>query len=258
MYEPYRLILQELADGHIDVAEAARRLGGAPLSVTPELRLDLHRALRIGIPETVFGQGKTLSQIEQAVDRLSRSDAGVLVSRLEPEIASRLQELHPDGTWHRAARMFEIAPAKAIEERGQITILTAGTSDLPVAAEAAVTARVCGTRVTEIHDAGVAGIHRLLDVRGQLEASSVVVVVAGMDGALPSVVGGLVSATVIAVPTSVGYGASFGGVAALLTMLNSCAPGVLVCNIDNGYGAGIAAARIARAEGIQPHGKRAR
>jgi NCAIR mutase (PurE)-related protein len=125
--------------------------------------------------------------------------------------------------------------------------LTAGTSDLPVASEAAVTARVCGAHVTELHDVGVAGIHRLLEVRGQLASASAVIVVAGMDGALPSVVGGLVSATVIAVPTSVGYGASFGGVAALLTMLNSCAPGVLVCNIDNGYGAGIAASRIARA-----------
>lgn len=247
MYEPYRRILEELAEGKIDVPEAGRRLGEAPLSVAPGLRLDLHRALRIGIPETVFGQGKTLTQIEQAVDRLSRSDAGVLVTRLEPEMAARLQELHPRGVWHREARMFEIAPAREIEPVGQVAIVTAGTSDLPVAAEAAVTARACGTRVLELHDVGVAGIHRILEVRGQLDSAAAVIVVAGMDGALPSVVGGLVAATVIAVPTSVGYGASFGGIAALLTMLNSCAPGVLVCNIDNGYGAGIAAARVARA-----------
>ena len=143
--------------------------------------------------------------------------------------------------------MFEIAPPVPVPIRGRIAVLTAGTSDLPVASEAAVTARACGVEVQEVYDAGVAGIHRLLEVREMLQQMPVVVVVAGMDGVLPSVVGGLVSATVIAVPTSIGYGAGSGGIAPLLTMLNSCAPGVLVCNIDNGYGAGIAAARIARA-----------
>lgn len=209
--------------------------------------LDTERHGRTGDPETVFGAGKTPVEIAAALAGLQAAhpDRAVLATRVDADALDHLREqfgaaidLDP------VARTAVLGPAP--QSKGSVVVVSAGTSDGPVAAEAAITAAVHGAGVTRISDVGVAGIHRVMSVRDQLDAADVIIVCAGMDGALPSVVGGLVGSTVIAVPTSVGYGAAFDGLAALLTMLNACAPGVLVVNIDNGYGAGVAAARIAR------------
>ncbi len=209
-------------------------------------RVDLDRAARTGDPEVVYGAGKTPVQVATILTTLHERhpDRAVLATRLSPEALDAAAPLgahvHPD------AHAATLGPLP--EPRGRVGIVSAGTSDAPVAAEAALTVAVHGAEAVAINDVGVAGLHRLLAVRDRLESLDVVIVVAGMEGALPSVVGGLVGVPVIAVPTSVGYGASFGGLAALLGMLNSCAPGVTVVNIDNGYGAGVAAARICRVE----------
>ncbi len=209
-------------------------------------RVDLDRAARTGDPEVVYGAGKTAVQVTTILTTLHERhpDRAVLATRLSPEAldaaAAIGAHVHPE------ARAATLGPLPA--PRGRVGIVSAGTSDAPVAAEAALTVAVHGAEAVAINDVGVAGLHRLLAVRDRLESLDVVIVVAGMEGALPSVVGGLVGVPVIAVPTSVGYGASFGGLAALLGMLNSCAPGVTVVNIDNGYGAGVAAARICRVD----------
>ena len=208
-------------------------------------RVDLDRAARTGDAEVVYGAGKTPAQLVAILSALhaKHPDRAVLATRLSDEAIAAVGEL--DGAEiHLSARAVTLGPFP--EPRGTVTVVSAGTSDGPVAAEAALTARVHGAGVAEIHDVGVAGLHRLLGVRDRLAAADCLVVVAGMEGALPSVVGGLSGVPLVAVPTSVGYGASFGGVAALLAMLNSCAPGVTVVNIDNGYGAGVFAARVAR------------
>lgn len=241
-----RALLDDVAQGRLAPADALERLRGYPFDDLGDLKLDPHRPLRTGFPETIFGAGKALDQILRAAGSLAGRGLPVLVTRLDPAHAEALRAQFPDGRWHPAGRIFELPPPAPPRETGHVVVVTAGTSDLPVAEEAAVTARAFGARVEMIQDAGVAGIHRLLAHRAALAAARVVVVVAGMEGALPSVVGGLVPGVVIAVPTSVGYGASFQGLAALLAMLNSCAAGVLVCNIDNGHGAGVAAARINR------------
>ncbi len=241
-----RRLLEEVRAGALSVEGAAERLRGLPFEDLGDLKPDHHRALRTGFPETIFGQGKTPEQILRAVGALSAAGAPALVTRTPPEAEALLQTRFPAGRWHPAARLFEIPAVEPAPAEGLVVVLSAGTADLPVAEEAAVTARAFGARVEAVQDAGVAGIHRLLAHRELLRSARVLVVVAGMEGALPSVVGGLVPGAVIAVPTSVGYGASFGGLAALLAMLNSCAAGVLVTNIDNGHGAGIAAARINR------------
>jgi NCAIR mutase (PurE)-related protein len=210
-------------------------------------KVDHHRSLRTGLPEVIFGQGKTAEQIIEIARTLAAQSHNVLITRIDADKAERLRDAVPETSYFPAARAATIVGRKPkIVGRGTILVVAAGTSDLPVAEEAALTAELMGNVVERVHDVGVSGIHRLFAHREQLHAASVLVVVAGMEGALPSVVGGLVDRPVIAVPTSIGYGASFGGLAALLAMLNSCAAGITVVNIDNGFGAGVAAGLINR------------
>jgi NCAIR mutase (PurE)-related protein len=209
-------------------------------------RVDVDRAHRTGDAEVVFGQGKTPEQVVAILRTLhaKHPERAVLATRLDAEALAQVATSLPDAELHPVARAVTLGPMPTA--RGTVAVVSAGTSDAPVAAEAALTVRVHGAEVDVIEDVGVAGVHRLMAVRDRLERADCLVVVAGMEGALPSVVGGLVGVPLVAVPTSVGYGASFGGIAALLAMLNSCAPGVTVVNIDNGYGAGVFAARVAR------------
>jgi NCAIR mutase (PurE)-related protein len=209
-------------------------------------RVDVDRAARTGDAEVVFGQGKTPEQVVAILRTLHdrHPDRAVLATRLGEDALAQVATSLPEAELHPVARAVTLGPMPAA--RGTVAVVSAGTSDGPVAAEAALTVRVHGAGVEVIEDVGVAGVHRLMAVRDRLEQADCLVVVAGMEGALPSVVGGLVGVPLVAVPTSVGYGASFGGIAALLAMLNSCAPGVTVVNIDNGYGAGVFAARVAR------------
>ena len=244
--EILKQLLSDVAAGTVDPSAAFERLRVLPFEDLDDLKTDHHRVLRTGFPETVFGEGKRIDQVVRAVESLCALGNGALVTRVAEEMARTLAAQFPGGEWHKTARIFEVRGAMPIEPCGRVAVVAAGTSDIQVAEEAAVTARAFGSRVDTVVDVGVAGIHRLVAHRKLLQEARVVVVVAGMEGALPSVVGGLVPGVVIAVPTSVGYGASFHGLAALLAMLNSCAAGVLVCNIDNGHGAGIAAARINR------------
>jgi NCAIR mutase (PurE)-related protein len=211
--------------------------------------IDQHRAIRCGFPEVVYGQGKTPEQVAQIVRRLSERNDRVLVTRVTPEMSAAVRADVPELEYHAAARILVLDRAADRVKKPGVFILSAGTADIPVAEEAALTADLMGNQIERIYDVGVAGIHRLLNQVDRLQRARVVVVVAGMDGALPSVVGGLVSVPVVAVPTSVGYGASFQGLAALLTMLNSCASGVAVVNIDNGFGAGVLASRMNALDG---------
>ena len=244
--ESLRALLGEVASGTSSIADAERRLAWAPVEDLDFARVDHHRALRHGFPEVVFGQGKTPEQIVALAVRIAERGEGFLATRLAPEAREPLRSALGAIELNELGRTAYLAPAQAVERRtrGTVLVVTAGTSDLPVAEEAAVTARAYGNPVERLTDVGVAGIHRILSARDTLSSAAVVIVIAGMEGALPSVVGGLVSVPVIAVPTSVGYGASFGGLSALLGMLNSCASGVTVVNIDNGFGAAAAAARI--------------
>ncbi len=244
-----RSLLEELLRGRATADEVVARLAAAPYEDLGFARVDHHRELRTGFPEVVFGQGKTPEQIAKlAVSLLARSDR-LLVTKAEPHAYEAVRERVDDARYDEQARTIVVDRSGARERVGGVVVASAGTSDLPVAREAAVTAEAMGCEVTELNDVGVAGLHRLLEHLPTLQSARVVVAVAGMEGALPSVVGGLALAPVIAVPTSVGYGASYGGIAALLAMLNSCAPGVAVVNIDNGFGAGYLAAVIARQAG---------
>jgi NCAIR mutase (PurE)-related protein len=227
------------ASGHILAAMRA-----APFEDLGFARVDTHRALRQGFPEVVLGIGKTPAQIASIAERIVARGEPLLVTRAQPEAHEAVLGVAPGATYHPQARAITLAQGEVPPGRGTILVACAGTSDLPVAEEAAVTAEVMGNTVDRLYDVGVAGVHRLLAEQPRLHAARVVVVVAGMEGALPSVVAGLVKVPVIAVPTSVGYGASYGGVAALLAMLNSCANGVSVVNIDNGFGAGCTASLI--------------
>jgi hypothetical protein len=244
--ESLRALLGEVASGASSIADAERRLAWAPVEDLDFARVDHHRALRHGFPEVVFGQGKTPDQVVALAVRIAERGEGFLATRLAPEAREPLRSALPAIELNELGRTAYLAPAQPVERRtrGTVLVVTAGTSDLPVAEEAAVTARAYGNPVERLTDVGVAGIHRILSARDTLSSAAVVIVIAGMEGALPSVVGGLVSVPVIAVPTSVGYGASFGGLSALLGMLNSCASGVTVVNIDNGFGAAAAASRI--------------
>ena len=239
-------LLAEVAAGALSPGEAEKRLAWTPFEELPFASVDHHRALRQGFPEVVFGQGKTAEQVVAIAERIAGRGDGMLATRVAPETADALAARFPAIELNPLGRTAFIPPPEPISRqvRGTILVVTAGTSDLPVAEEAAVTASAFGNPVERLTDVGVAGIHRLLARGDRLRSASVVIVVAGMEGALPSVVGGLVAVPVIAVPTSVGYGASFGGIAALLGMLNSCASGVTVVNIDNGFGAAAAASRI--------------
>lgn len=238
-------LLRQVADGQVAPAEALGQLAFLPTESLPFATVDHHRALRQGYPEVIFASGKTAPQVVGIAEVLAQRDDGFLVTRAAPDVISALRERFPQAEVNELGRTVYLAPEEpAPLGRGSVLVVTAGTSDLPVAEEAAVTAKALGNTVERLTDVGVAGIHRLLSQSEALSRASVVIVVAGMEGALASVVGGLVAAPVIAVPTSVGYGASFGGVAALLAMLNSCASGVTVVNIDNGFGAAYAASRI--------------
>jgi len=207
-------------------------------------KVDLHRAKRKGFPEVVFCEGKTKNQILSIAQKICKANDIVLLTRVSKEVSRILKRKFPKGKYHPDARIFYMGAAR--KKQGLISVLTGGTADIPVAEEAAVTAEVMGSRVQRIFDVGVAGVHRLLAFREQIEKSRVLIVVAGMDGVLPSVAGGLFSIPIIAVPTSVGYGLSLQGITPLLTMLNSCAPGIAVVNINNGFGAGYIASMINR------------
>jgi pyridinium-3,5-biscarboxylic acid mononucleotide synthase len=240
-----RSLLENVADGSVPVDAALDSLSLEPVESLGFATIDHHRALRQGFPEVVYGEGKTPEQIRVIATRIVARGDGVLVTRISAEAADALREALPGVEVNSLARTAHVAGREPVGRgTGTVAVVTAGTSDLPVAEEAAVTLAALGNCVARITDVGVAGIHRVLARRDELLGASVVIVVAGMDGALPSVIGGLVRVPVIAVPTSVGYGASFHGLAALLTMLNSCAAGVTVVNIDNGFGAAVAASRI--------------
>jgi len=242
-----RQLLERVHDGQASVDEAMRDLADLPYKDLGFARVDHHRHLRTGFPEVVLGLGKTAEQIGHIMAELARTGANVLATRVAEASVEAVLKMVPGARHEKLARAV-VVEQQAIADigRGTVLVVSAGTSDLPVAEECALTARLAGNRVERLVDVGVAGIHRLLGSRAALEAASVIVVVAGMEGALPSVVAGLTSRPVVAVPTSIGYGASFGGIAALLGMLNSCAAGVTVVNIDNGFGAGYAASLINR------------
>ncbi|HEX6127254.1 MAG TPA: nickel pincer cofactor biosynthesis protein LarB [Pyrinomonadaceae bacterium] len=240
-------ILQLVSAGEIDKESAADRIKNLSYEDIGYARVDHGRADRQGFPEVIFGEGKTSQQICGIFEKLLERRPNVLISRTNKDVYGDIRNIYTDAEWHETARMIRVFRDKAELGAGEITVVTAGTSDIPIAEEAALTAETMGNRVQRVWDVGVAGIHRILAERQLLQNSRVVIVVAGMEGALPSVVGGLVAVPVIAVPTSVGYGASFGGIAALLGMLNSCASNVTVVNIDNGFGAGFVASLINRA-----------
>ncbi|NOZ27838.1 MAG: nickel pincer cofactor biosynthesis protein LarB [Chloroflexi bacterium] len=240
-------LLERVRAGEISLEKAADLLAGWPTDDLGFARVDHARSLRQGMPEVVFAEGKTPEQVASIMRRIAEGAGAALATRASREAFEATQALVPAAQYHPLSRVITVGGPlrQPDEDAGLALIVSAGTSDLPVAEEAALTAWFLGARVERVHDVGVSGLHRLLAARDQLLSARVIVVVAGMEGALPSVVGGLVSCPVIAVPTSVGYGASFGGLAALLAMLNSCAPGVAVVNIDNGFGAGVLAYRIA-------------
>ena len=235
-----------MSAGNLDESAAAERIRQLSFEDIGYARVDHSRAARQGFPEVIFGEGKTSGQICGIFEKLVARSPNVLITRTNADVYGDIRNIFTDAEWHESARLIRVFREKQDVGFGEITICTAGTSDIPVAEEAALTAETMGNRVQRIWDAGVAGVHRILAERERLQTSSVVIVVAGMEGALPSVVGGLVSVPVIGVPTSIGYGASFGGIAALLGMLNSCSSNVTVVNIDNGFGAGFSASLINR------------
>jgi pyridinium-3,5-biscarboxylic acid mononucleotide synthase len=249
-------LLRAVSAGEVSPEVAIEEIARAPLEVLSAdgrafATVDHHRALRQGFPEVVFGEGKTPAQCVAIAERLAASGDGFLVTRASAEARAALGSRFPDAVVNPVARTVRLAGPPSRRVQGRVGVVTAGTTDLPVADEAAETLAAVGIETARLTDVGVAGVHRLLVHTDQLATWDVTIVIAGMDGALPSVVGGLVRGPVIAVPTSVGYGASFGGLSALLAMLNSCAAGVVVVNIDNGFGAAMAAARILLGQGVR-------
>jgi len=240
-------LLKKVKSGKTSIEQAIGQLKSLPFEDLGYARIDHHRSLRKGFPEVIWGEGKSSKQIVSIMDELRKKGQNVLITRLDDKKARPILRVFPKSRYYSLSRVltYLVHPVKD-QGKGMILVITAGTTDIPVADEAALTAQFMGNRVETLYDVGVAGIHRLLSERERLEEAQVLVVVAGMEGALPSVVGGLVDRPVIAVPTSVGYGTSFGGVTALLAMLNSCASGVAVVNIDNGFGAGYMASLINR------------
>lgn len=241
--EKFRELLKQVRSGEIELDEAIHRFRKFPFEDLGYAKIDCHRALRTGVPEVVFCQGKSLSQVQGIVNRIAIDHYNVMATRATREVFEGIQEIYQDCEYHETAQIVVINP-RPVEKVGNVVVVSAGTADIPVAEEAVVTAEILGNDVNRIYDVGVAGLHRLLHACDDLFRANVAVVVAGMEGALASVVGGLVSCPVIGVPTSIGYGANFGGVAALLSMLNTCASGVSVVNIDNGFGAGYQASLI--------------
>jgi NCAIR mutase (PurE)-related protein len=240
-------LLRKVKRGKTSIDEALAQLKSLPFEDLGYARIDHHRSLRKGFPEVIWAEGKSPSQILSIMRQLKRKSQNILITRLDGKKAKAIQNVFPKSQYHPQSRVltYLIHPLKS-EGKGGILVITAGTTDIPVAEEAVITAQFMGNRVETLYDVGVAGIHRLLYEKEKIEAARVLVVVAGMEGALPSVVAGLVDRPVIAVPTSVGYGTSFGGITALLAMLNSCASGVAVVNIDNGFGAGYMASLMNR------------
>lgn len=241
-----RALLSSLAEGGLSIDDALERLRNLPFEDLGFAKVDHHRTLRKGYPETIFCAGKTPAQVVEIVRRMRDHGSNVLGTRCSQETIGAVRAEFPEVVHHVAARAFSLTVQAPEQLRGYIAVVCAGTSDIPVAEEAAITCEALGNRVERVYDVGVAGIHRLFGQRERLDDANVVIVCAGMEGALPSVVGGLVECPVIAVPTSIGYGTAFGGLSALLGMLNSCATGLTVVNIDNGFGAGVAAATINR------------
>ena len=245
--ESLRALLESVRNGEVGIDNAMRELRDLPFRSLGFAHADTHRHLRTGFAEVIFGTGKTATQIATLLVELGRDGSTVMATRISPEMASQVGPQVPEARYFEAARIMVLGPIPApTRGRGTVAVLSAGTADIPVAEEAAVTAELDGNQVERIFDVGVAGLHRLLAHRETVEKAEVLVVVAGMDGVLPTVVAGLFSRPVIAVPTSIGYGTSFGGIAALLGMLNSCATGVAVVNIDNGFGAGRMASLLNR------------
>ena len=243
--ERVRNLLAQVADGVVSPDHALEDLSKAPFETLDFATIDHHRAIRQGFPEVIYGEGKTPEQIVAIAERIAERHGGFLATRLHPDAGVAVAQRFHDVQLNVMGRTAYLPGAQAAPTgRGTVLIVTAGTSDLPVAEEAAVTTVALGNQLARLTDVGVAGLHRLLARKDELFAAAVIIVIAGMDGALASVIGGLVRVPVIAVPTSVGYGAAFGGVAPLLAMLNSCAAGVTVVNIDNGFGAAMAASRI--------------
>ena len=236
-------LLEHVRSGKVTIPDALQELRTLPYEDLGFASIDNHRSLRQGFPEVIYCQGKTTSQIVDIARTLLKQGHPLLATRVQPEAARALKRLHSKAEFHESARIVSVQVRKK-KRVGDIVLVTAGTADVPIAEEARVTAEIMGSRVQKLYDVGVAGLHRLLDRQELLHKARVLVVVAGMDGVLPSVVGGLVSCPVVAVPTSQGYGSSFGGLSALLTMLNACSSGIGVVNIDNGFGAGCLAHRI--------------
>jgi NCAIR mutase (PurE)-related protein len=239
-------ILEEYKLGKITLEQVLEELRFLPYKNLDFAKIDTHRSTRKGFPETIFCQGKTKDQIIKIIDTLVKTEHNILATKANKSIYIKVKKNHPSAKYNELARTITIEQEAIIPKRGKIFVITAGTSDIPVAEEAIVTANLMGNSVEKYYDVGVAGVHRILDIKDKLFQSNVIIVVAGMEGALASIVGGLTSKPVIAVPTSVGYGASFKGIAPLLTMLNTCAEGVVVVNIDNGFGAGYFASIINR------------
>jgi NCAIR mutase (PurE)-related protein len=246
MEDQLRSLFEEVRTGATDVDAALERVRHLPFEDLGFAKVDHHRALRHGMPEVIFGLGKTAEHVIAIAGKLLERADNVLITRTTPDMAERVIEELPDAEYFPLSGAIRFWRNRVTHGKGKIAVVCAGTSDIPVAEEAQVTAEVMGNEVESIHDIGVAGIHRLMSNRARLAQARVIIVCAGMEGALPSAVGGLVSVPVIAVPTSVGYGASFHGLAALLGMLNSCASNVTVVNIDNGFGAGYVASLINR------------
>lgn len=239
-------ILQEFKEGKIELSEVLEKIKSLPYTDLDFAKIDTHRSLRKGFPETVFCQGKTISQILKIIEEMSKNNNSVLATKANKKIFDAVKRQHPEAEYNELAKTIVIRKEKLKPKKGKILIITAGTSDIPIAEEAVVTAEIMGNKVEKAYDVGVAGVHRLFDIKDKIFNANVIIVVAGMEGALASIVGGLAARPVIAVPTSVGYGASFKGIAPLLTMMNSCAEGIVVVNIDNGFGAGYFASLINR------------
>jgi NCAIR mutase (PurE)-related protein len=242
--EALRRLLEDIREGRLDVEDGLSRLKRLSYMDLGCAKIDTHRELRVGYPEVIFCSGKTDDQIMTIIQAMMADDVNIMATRAREELFAEVHRIYPEAVYHPLARIITIVKRPPEMTASYIAMVTAGTSDLPVAEEAAVTAEMFGNRVERIVDVGVAGVHRLFDKLDVIRGARVIVVAAGMEGALPSVVGGLVDKPVIAVPTSVGYGASFQGLAALLAMLNSCAGGISVVNIDNGFGAGYMASMI--------------
>ncbi len=240
----YRQLFQQIRSGEVEIEQALNQVKNLQFDDLGFAKVDHHRQIRNGYPEVIFSQGKTVEQIKAIVLKLAEKNNNIMATRATREVYEGICEVTDDAEYFEAARIVVVKKRNILVNEKTIAVVTAGTSDIPVAEEAAITAETLGNRITRVYDVGVAGIHRLFANADTLLSANVLVVVAGMEGALASVVGGMVDKPVIAVPTSIGYGASFGGLAALLTMLNSCSSGISVVNIDNGFGAGYTASMI--------------